>query len=423
LQRDRLAFFERCARECGDFVPFRSAHRRCVLISHPDLVEDLLVNQQAHFRKTEILRQNRLMFGNGLLTSEGDFWLRQRRLAQPAFHRQRIAAYVADMIHFGERLVDGWRDGQELDAHAAMMHVTLEIVAKTLFGADVSADATDIGQALSVLIETFFRRANRPVRLSERWPTRDNRRLRQVAARLDRIIYGIVEQRRREGSHSDDLLSMLLAAQDEDGSRMTNKQLRDEAMTLFLAGHETTAIALSWAFYLLSQNPDVDAELASELRAVLAGRLPTVEDLPQLPYTSMVVTEAMRLYPPAWVVGRDALEDCTVGGHSIRRGTLVFASQWVIQRDPRWFEAPTQFRPQRWANGLAQELPKFAYFPFGGGQRMCIGNNFATMEAQVLLATIAQRFRLELVPDQRIEPLPSITLRPRYGLRMIPRGR
>jgi cytochrome P450 len=357
------------------------------------------------------------------LVSEGDFWLRQRRLAQPAFHRARIATYGEYMTDYSQRMLDRWHDGDQFDAHAAFMEVTLRIVAKSLFGRDIGEEAKGVGHALRVLLEIFLKRINRPFRIKDSWPLPENYRYKAAVAQLNRIIYGIIAERRASGEDAGDLLSMLLSAQDIDGERMTDQQVRDEAMTLFLAGHETTANALSWTAYLLAQNPEVDAKLAHELRTVLNGRAPTVDDLPSLPYTANVITESMRLYPPAWVIGRIAVEPCTIGGQPIEPGTLLWASQWVVHHDGRWYQDPEQFRPERWTPEFQRQLPKFAYFPFGGGQRICIGNNFALMEASLILATVAQRYRLELVPRQRIEGLPSITLRPKYGIQMVARAR
>ncbi|HEU0167222.1 MAG TPA: cytochrome P450 [Chloroflexota bacterium] len=422
LRRGRLEAFSRWAREYGDFVMF-DGHRVGVMLNHPDLVEEMLVLQQPHLHKTPLLSGQRLVFGRGLLVSEGDFWLRQRRLAQPAFHRARIATYGEYMTDYSQRMLDRWHDGDQFDAHAAFMEVTLRIVAKSLFGRDIGQEAKGVGHALRVLLEIFLKRINRPFRIKDSWPLPENYRYKAAVAQLNRIIYGIIAERRASGEDAGDLLSMLLSAQDIDGERMTDQQVRDEAMTLFLAGHETTANALSWTAYLLAQNPEVDAKLAHELRTVLNGRAPTVDDLPSLPYTANVITESMRLYPPAWVIGRIAVEPCTIGGQPIEPGTLLWASQWVVHHDGRWYQDPEQFRPERWTPEFQRQLPKFAYFPFGGGQRICIGNNFALMEASLILATVAQRYRLELVPRQRIEGLPSITLRPKYGIQMVARAR
>src|SRR5712692_5711704 len=415
--RDPLSFLTAISREYGDIVTMSFYKFRVYYVSHPDYIEEVLVNQARKFIKGRILRANKGLFGNGLLTSEGDFWLRQRRLAQPAFHRARIAAYGETMVRFTERLIEGWRDGETRDIHAEMMRLTLQIVAKTLFDAHVDGDVQQVGHALEAIME--FNSDFRRLILTPSWlPTLRNLRAALAIRRLNKIIYRIIDQRRAAGGDAGDLLSMLLHAQDEDGSRMTDRQLRDEVITLFLAGHETTALALSWTWWLLAQNPQAEAKLYAELDAVLAGRSPTLEDLPKLRYTDHVISESMRLYPPAWGMARLAIEDAEIGGYRIPKGSGVSLSQWVVHRDLRWFEAPQEFRPERWEGDLLKRLPRFAYFPFGGGPRQCIGNTFALMEAGLLLATIAQKFRVRLVPDQKIEPVASITLRPRHGIRV-----
>jgi cytochrome P450 len=415
--RDPLGFLPALARQYGDIVTMRFYKFRVYYVNHPDYIEEVLVNQARKFIKGRILRANKGLFGNGLLTSEGEFWLRQRRLAQPAFHRARIAAYAETMVRFTERMLQGWRGGESRDVHAEMMRLTLQIVTKTLFDADVDADVQEVGRALEAIMEhnSDFRR----LILTPSWlPTLRNIRAALATRRLNQIIYRIIGQRRTAAHDAGDLLSMLLNAQDEDGSRMTDRQLRDEVITLFLAGHETTALALSWTWWLLAQHPQVEAKLHAELDAVLDGRTPTLEDLPKLPYTDHVITESMRLYPPAWGMARLAIEDAEIGGYTIRKGCGVSLSQWVVHRDPRWYESPEEFRPERWEGDLLKRLPRFAYFPFGGGPRQCIGNSFALMEAALLLATIAQKFRLGLVPGQVVVPLASITLRPRHGIRV-----
>jgi cytochrome P450 len=288
-------------------------------------------------------------------------------------------------------------------------------VAKTLFDADVDREARKVGRALEALMElnSDFRK----LMLTPTWlPTPRNIRATLATRRLDKIIFRFIEERRASGKDTGDLLSMLLAARDDDGSCMTDRQLRDEAITIFLAGHETTANALSWTWMLLAQNPAVEAKVHAELDAVLSGRTPSLDDLPNLQYTSHVITESMRLYPPAWGMARVAIEDVEIGGYPIPKGCGVSLAQWVVHRDPRWFDAPGEFRPERWEGDLMKRLPRFAYFPFGGGPRQCIGNSFAVMEATLLLATIAQRFRISLVTGRPIVPMPSITLRPRYGI-------
>ena len=414
--RDPLGYLSRMVREYGDIFTMRYYNFRVYFVSHPDYVEEVLVTENRKFIKGRILRANKRLFGNGLLTSEGDFWLRQRRLAQPAFHRARIASYADTMVRYTERLLGEWKDGETRNIHAEMMRLTLQIVAKTIFDADVDRESRQVGRALEAIMElnSDFRK----LILTPSWlPTPRNIRAAIATRRLDEIIFRFIEERRASGKDAGDLLSMLLAAQDEDGSRMTDRQLRDEAMTIFLAGHETTANALSWTWLLLAQNPAAEAKLHAELEAVLAGRAPTLEDLANLRYTGQVITESMRLYPPAWGMARLAIEDAEIGGYPIPKGCGVSLSQWVIHRDPRWFDAPQEFRPERWEGDLMKRLPRFAYFPFGGGPRQCIGNNFAVMEATLLLATIAQRFRIRMVPDHPAVPMPSITLRPRYGIR------
>ncbi len=402
-------------RDYGDIVTMRYYTFRVFFISHPDYIEQVLVTDNRKFIKGRILRKNRQLFGNGLLTSEGDFWLRQRRLAQPAFHRGRVASYADTMVRFASRMASEWRGGEERDIHAEMMRLTLSIVAKTLFDADVDREAKRVGHALEAIMQlnSDFRK----LILTPTWlPTPRKIRATIATAKLNRIIYRFIDERRASGVDNGDLLSMLLAARDDDGSRMTNRQLRDEAITIFLAGHETTANALSWTWMLLAQNPQVEAKLHEELDAVLGGRTPNVDDLPSLRYTGQVITESMRLYPPAWGMARIAIEDTEIGGYPIPKGCGVSLAQWVVHRDPRWFEAPLEFRPERWEGDLLKRIPRFAYFPFGGGPRQCIGNNFAVMEATLLLATLAQQFRISLTPGREIIPAASITLRPKTGI-------
>jgi len=420
FRRDQLAFYESCAREYGDVVETRMGPYRILLIYHPDAIEELFVTRSRDFVKSPGVRLLRPLLGDGLFLSEGDTWLRQRRLVQPAFHRQRVAGYGDVMTTFAERHVADWKDGDVIEVHGEMMALTQAVVGKTLFDADVSGDAHEAGQAAKLLAEDFGVRL-RSFRLIPYWlPTPGNLRSRRAIRRLDGLIHRIIAGRRASAEDRGDLLSILLHAQDaDDGSRMTGQQVRDEVMTMFLAGHETTAVALSWTWYLLAQHPDADARLADELREVLGGRAPSVADLPRLKYAGMVVTEAMRLYPPAYGIGRQAARATEIAGHAIAPGDIFIAPTWVVHRDRRWFEEPEAFRPERWAGDLAQRLPRFAYFPFGGGPRQCIGNGFAQMEAVLVLAAIARRFRLSLVSGQQITPTPYITLRPEPGIRML----
>ncbi|HEX4541588.1 MAG TPA: cytochrome P450 [Candidatus Acidoferrum sp.] len=418
LNESPLEMFSKLAHDYGDIAGIRVLNFRNIFINHPDTIEEVLVTNARKYIKGRVLRANRHVFGEGLLTSEGDFWLRQRRLAQPAFHRARIASYAATMVEYTQRLLESWRSGEERDAHQEMMRLTLQIVAKTLFNADVGREAQDVGKSLQLLLElgANFRRTL----FIPHWvPTPTNLRIKREIAFIENILFRIIGERRASGHDAGDLLSTLLHAQDEDGSRMTDRQLRDETITLFLAGHETTASTLSWTWWLLGLNPAVEIKLHAELDAVLGGRAPSLDDLPKLTYTGNVITESLRLYPAAWGLARVAIEDHELAGYPVKKGMGIAMAQWVVHRDPRWYDAPEEFRPERWEGDLLKRLPRFAYFPFGGGPRQCIGNAFAVMEATLLLATIAQKYRLRLVANHRVVPLASITLRPRNGVRVI----
>jgi cytochrome P450 len=417
LNDNPLKYFTRLARDYGDVAGIRVLNFGTIFVNHPDTIEEVLVTNARKYTKGRVLRANRHVFGEGLLTSEGEFWLRQRRLAQPAFHRARIASYAATMVEYTQRMLEGWQEGEERDVHQEMMRLTLQIVGKTLFDADVESDAQDVGKSLEMLLEigANFRRT---IFVPHWIPTPTNLRMKREVEQIERILYRIIGERRASGRDAGDLLSMLLAAQDEDGSRMTDKQLRDETITLFLAGHETTASTLSWAWWLLAQNPAVEAKLYAELDAVLGGRAPSLDDLTNLSYTGHVITEVLRLYPAAWGLARLVVEPHEVAGYPVTKGMGVAMAQWVVHRDPRWYDEPEKFQPDRWQGDLLKRLPRFAYFPFGGGPRQCIGNTFALMEAALVLATIAQKFRLRLVAHHRVVPLASITLRPRHGVRV-----
>ena len=417
MQQNPLDYFTAMAQKYGDVSGMRIGKFRSLFINHPDLIEDVLVNNARLYYKGRILRANKYLFGEGLLTSEGDFWLRQRRLAQPAFHRARVNAYAATMAGYAEQLIATWRNGEERDIHEEMMQLALRIVSKTLFDADVTRDAKEIGETLDVLLQiaaNFGRTILVPL-----WvPSPRNIRAKLGIKRLEKVIYRIIAERRANGRDTGDLLSILLHAQDEDGTHMNDRQLRDETITLFLAGHETTANTLAWTWWLLAQNPAVEKKFHEELDGALGGRVPEVDDLPKLAFLNNVLTESLRLYPTAWGMARLAAEEHEIAGYPVRPGYGVAFAQWVIHRDARWFDAPLEFRPERWDNGLAKQLPRFAYFPFGGGPRQCIGNTFALMEASVVLATIGQKFRFQLVPNHKVTPLASITLRPKNGIQV-----
>jgi cytochrome P450 len=420
--RDQLGYLTRCAREYGDVVRLRFVNVRVYLLNHPDHVEYVLIRNNNNFIKSRGQRHSLGFLGGGLLTSEGPLWRRQRRLAQPAFHQERISAYGGTMVECAERTVSAWQDGEVRDVHEDMARLTLEIVAKTLFGTLLTKELEEVGEALAVIAKRFAGRGGVLFQIPKSIPTPGNLRFRRAIRRLDEIVYGIIRRRRASGEDAyprGDLLSILLAARDEEtGEAMSDEQLRDEVMTILLAGHETTANALSWTWYLIAGHPEAEAKLFEELREVLAGRAPTAEDLPRLGYADAVIKESMRLYPPVWAFGREALKDCKIGGYHVPAGTQLVMSQWVMHRDPRYYENPGKFRPERWTEDSAEKPPKYAYFPFGGGPRLCIGRPFAKMEAVLLLATIAQRFQFSPASGRPVMPQPSITLRPKGGTKM-----
>lgn len=424
--RDPLSFLSRVAREYGDVVQFSLGGSRAVLLAHPDDIRDVLVTNGRLFHKGRGLQRARLLLGEGLLTSEDEFHLRQRRLASPAFHRARVETYAQTMAAYARRRAESWRNGETLDVAREMAAYTLAVVGKTLFDADIEGEAHEIGDALSASIAAFNFMTLPMGDLLMRLPFPAVRRFERGRDRLDATIYRMITERRSSGEDRGDLLSMLLLAHDTegDGSGMSDVQLRDEAITLMLAGHETTANALDWTWYLLSRHPEVEARLHAEVDA-LGGALAGAADLERLPYTRAVIAESMRLFPPAWVIGRTALEDYPVRDHVIRKGSLVLVSQWVTHRDPRWWDDAESFTPERWL-GEGREVGRwggqrggrFAYFPFGAGTRVCIGEQFAWMEATLAVATFAQRWRLRLVPGHPVEPQAIITLRQRHGARM-----
>ncbi len=414
-----LEFFTDVARRYGDIASYHIAGEQLFLVNDPQLIKDILVTHHKNFTKSRGLERTKRLLGNGLLTSEGAVHLRQRRLMQPAFHRDRIAAYGRTMVEYADRMRTAWIDGATLDVAREMNRLTLSIVGKTLFDANVESQAAEVGEALTGVIESFWMMMLPFADLLERLPVPKLRRARIARARLDRIIYGMIAERRASGRDHGDLLSMLLAAQDEDDhGMMTDSQVRDQAMTIFLAGHETTANALMWTWYLLSGAPEVTSTLHDEVDRVLQGRLPTMADIGSLPYIERVVTESMRLYPPAWLIGRRAIADYPVGPYVAAARSILIMSPYIIQRDARYYAEPERFNPDRWTPEFKASLPKFAYFPFGGGPRQCIGETFAWMELILIVATIAQRWDLRLVPGHPVELQPLITLRAKHGMRM-----
>lgn len=429
MERDPLGTLSDFRQRYGDVAQINLGLLRMVLLCAPADVEHVLQkNHTGYDKNTFDWKMLKPVVGEGLLTSDGAKWLRQRRLMQPAFHRKRVAGFASMMTNCAASLGDRWetpaREEAVLDVHAEMTRLTLDIVTRALFGADVSSHAAEVGRAFTTLnraaMSSYFSiLAAFPSLL--RWT-------RPAAARaafeLDAIVSGVIEQRRRSGEKRDDLLDLLLAARDDEtGAVMDDRQLRDEVLTLMIAGHETTAAALSWTWALVSRHPEVERELHRELDEVLGGRTPTIDDLESLPYTRNVIEESMRLYPPAWATSRNALHDDTVGGYRIRKGTIVFLSPYLTHRHPDFWEEPEEFRPQRFAPQACASRPKFAYFPFGGGPRQCIGNTFAMTESILVIATLASRFALELEGGQMPEAEALITLRPRNGVRMRVRRR
>jgi cytochrome P450 len=406
--------FRRIA-QSGDLVVARIGPRNLLVVSHPQYIEAVLVHQHAAFVKGRGLRMARHVLGNGLLTSEGSLWRRQRQLAQPAFSRVRVNAYGPMMTALAEQQVNAWRPGQSLDLAREMTRLTLSIATTTLFGVDVGDRADQVREDLTFLMRDVNRRIRGLLPWPAWWPSRAGRARRHAVARLDTLIFGIIEDRRRSADPGDDLLGRLMSVVDDSGSGMTATQLRDEVMTLFLAGHETTANALAWTFYLLACHPTAAERLAAELEHVLNGRAVGVEDVAKLPYTTAVIQEAMRLYPPAWILVRQSIRPFRLGHQEWPADTHVVMSQWVTHRDPRFWEHADEFRPERWLDG-GPHVPPFAYFPFGGGPRLCIGRPFALLEATLLLATIARRARFTLRPDPPVQAEALITLRPRYGI-------
>lgn len=421
--RDPLEYLTRIARAYGDVVLLQSFGMPFYMFNHPDHIEEITRGKHRSFKKDFYIESLRPLLGNGLLTSEGEEWRRQRAMAQPAFQAKQIQQYAATMVEFTQSMLSEWKPDEARDMHHEMMRLTARIVTKTLFDADVNDDESDLGKDLEAAM-TFY--AN-PLAMWPAYryvPTPTNLRFHKTLKRLNAIIFRLIRERRANGTAGrTDLLSRLLEAVDEEGRKMSDTELRDQLMTLFLAGHETTALTLTFTFYLLAQHAAAEAKLHGELDRVLGGRLPTTADVSKLTYAEWVIKESMRLYPPAWTIGREALEDCEIGGYQIRKGTQLLMSQWIVHRDPRFWTEPDTFRPDRWGDDATKNLPRCAYFPFGDGPRICIGNSFAMMEAILLLATISQRFRLELVPGQKLRLVPSVTMRPRDGIKMVPRDR
>ncbi len=411
FRRNTLESMTEMAQQRGDAVAFSLGGLRFHLMSHPDAIRETLVTQADAFTKAPALQRSKSVLGEGLLTSEGDFHRRQRRLSQPAFHPKRVADYAPLMVDYAQRIGGTWHDGETIDVHEQMMRLALQIVAKSLFGGDVENEVEPIGAAMDVMVRMFTRMLSPWGRVLNVLPLPSNFRCKRAISRVSATIDRFIAQRRADRAGRDDLLSMLLNARDEerDNGAMTDLQLRDECLTLFTAGHETTANALTFTFYLLSQNAAAEAELHEEL-----DRVQTM-DVEQLVFTRAVIAESMRLYPPAWAVARQAKQDVEICGEKVARGEVVLMSQWVVHRDGRWWPRPEQFDPHRWLP-VDPSRPRWAYFPFGGGPRACIGEAFAWTEATLALATLARQWRIRVLDPRPPKLLPTITLRPRDGM-------
>ncbi len=416
-----IQFFVKTAAKYGGIFTFRLGKQRAYFIKDPEYIRDVLMTKQSSFVKEDFLKRGKIFLGEGLVTSDGETHRRQRRLVQPAFHRERIAACAATMVQFAERAAAKWEDGNVIDMSQEMLHLTLRIVAKTLFNTDVQRDHKDVGKVLSTFLEMFNLLVFPLDETGDTPPDQSDSAITEARKRIDEIIYGMIDEKRKTGEDTGDLLSMLMMATDEDdGKIMSDEQLRDELVTIFLAGHETIANAMTWTWYLLSQNPEAEEEFHREIDDVLGeGRTPLMEDVPNLPFTRKVFTESMRLFPPVWALGRMAIEDTNIGNRPIQKGSVVLMSQYVTQRDAEYFSEPEAFKPERWTKEMQESLPPFAYFPFGGGARRCIGEQFAWTEGILLLAAISQKWRFRFESAEPPEPLFLLTLRPKGALNMV----
>lgn len=424
LAQDPLAFMKTAARH-GTVVRVRIGSERLVFLTDPALIHDVLVGRASDMLKDRVTQKLNETMGNGLLTSEGSFWRRQRKTMAPLFKRKQLAAYAQVMTERTEAAVATWQDGQELDLHTATMGMTLDIIFRTVFGAEMSeGSAEKVAHAIDLLMDQFEKELRTWRRLlPSPWLVRGRARTREARATLDGVVYELIAQKRAAGAEGDDLVSRLLTARADDGSAMSDLQVRDEAVTMVVAGHETTALVLTFSAMLLSDHPTVAATLRTELDTVLQGRPPALEDLAQLPFCKAVVLESMRLFPPAYIIGRQAQQPIALGGFRIDPGDQLLIPQWVLHHDERWFDRPDDFDPARWLDGLEERLPEHAYLPFGGGPRVCIGQHFAMMEAQLCLAALAQRVEWQVVPGQSRALSPAVTLRPKHGMRVTVRRR
>jgi len=418
LAGEGLATIEKWWRDYGDIFFHRAVGLRICYLTRPDYIEDVLVTRNNSFVKGVGLRVSPRFFGQGLLTSEGELWRRQRRLMQPAFHRRQIGRYARVFVECTQKMLSTWQPGDVRELHSEMDHLTLSTIARVLFNLDLTG-YIDRLEATARALQARVALGPAVVYATRYLPTPANLRYLWAVGRLEAVIYRIIRDRRESGRCGDDLLSMLLQVRDEDGRAMSDRQVRDELMTLIGAGNDTTTLTLSYAWYLLAQHPEVEARLTAELDEVLGDRPAEVEDLPRLVYTGKVIKEALRLYPPVWAFVRETTEPFEIGGYRVPARTNFVLVPWIVHRDPRFFEQPLEFRPERWTEEFERELPRFAYFPFGGGQRTCIGASFAKMQTTLMLATMAQRFRLTLAPGFKVKLRPTITLQPENGIPVV----
>ncbi|MBX9770080.1 MAG: cytochrome P450 [Candidatus Obscuribacterales bacterium] len=420
LKKDPLNFLVKSHKENGDCVAMRIGTFPMLFITDPDLIHEVLVTKATIFTKDVAIKNNPEFFGNGLLRSEGELWKRQRKLASPAFSPKRLEEYSKVMVEHTEKRVASWKDGANIDINREMMRLTLSIAAKTLFDADQQDDEEfeealhDAQKYLAERLDDFIL-----LMLPDWVPFPANVHLHEAIQKIDKVVYKLINERRGKTEGRNDLLSSLMAVQDDDGSKMSDQQVRDEVFTLFFAGHETTALTMTWTLLLLAQHPEVEAKLLEEIKTVLGDRQPVGHDTHSLNYARKVVMESMRVLPPVWGLGREASEDTTIGPYDVPKGTSILISQWVNNKDERWFPNPEKFDPDRWTTEFNEKLPKYAFFPFGGGPRTCIGNNFALMEAVLLLVIIMKNYHLELDTTHKVEYQPGVTLKPKTGVKVI----
>lgn len=422
LRRDPPRFFANLASTYGDVTRFTVFGREALLFAEPELIKEVLINQPKNFRKSRGLQLAKALLGDGLLTSEGDLHKRQRKLASPAFAKNRMARYGAEMVRIARAHAATYAPNERVDANQQMMRLTLAIVNKTLFDADVTGDAPKVAAALEVILNNMDRLLNPFTEIMNMLPLPSTLRLREATEALNTIVYRIIADRRANPGDRGDLLSIFLEARDEEsgGAKMTDKQIRDECLTLFIAGHETTANALAWTLYLLAKNPEWTQKARAELQEVTGGLPVAAEHFPRLKILYNIFAEALRLYPPAWTISREATVDTEAGGYKIAAGTTVVMSQWVMHRHPKYWPQPEKFDPDRFLPERETERPRFAYFPFGGGPRQCIGDQFAWMEGVLILAVLLEKFSPELAtPGYEADIHPMITLRPRGGMPLV----